>query len=816
MTSLWKDVAFSVRHLMKRPGETAFAVAAMALGLGASVAIFTVVHALLLRPMPYPDAERLVRVWNVFAKASPEVINVSAQEFQDYRARSRSFETLGAVQGTNFFLCAEKNTERVRGAFVSTAALDVLGVQPVMGRRFVPADELGTETPSMISYGFWQRRLGGDPNVLGRKLLLDCAVTTIVGVMPKKFDFPSGAEIWRPLVLTAPEFAMQGRGWRSLGLIGKLKKDVPLVQAQAELSTIAAQLAAQYPASYPGSLGYDISVISLLEQTVGSMRPMLAVLMSAVGLLLLIACVNVGNLHLTQLADRAGEMAIRVALGASRGRLIRQLVVQQVLVCLAGGLIGLLLADSGVRLLLAYSVEDSIPRVGEIRVDAWVVLFALALSVAVGAALGLLPALHGSGPTFGTTVRDNSRGNSAGGTRTRLRNGLVAAEIGLALMLLVTSVLLARSLVSLLKLQPGFRLDRTVTAQLSLVPTVQVTEPYQKAMFYARVIDAARTLPAVGSVAGVSSLPLVGNSTDWTITIDGRPTAPGTRAPSAHRTTASPGYFQTMGIPLLKGRDLAESDTADTVQVAVINNRMAQTYWPGLDPLGRQFKLGNAQSKRPWIRVVGVVGDVSQRGIDVPAKPEMFVPIAQNPPAALNLVLQTATEADQLAAAIRDSVTRIDPYQAVFNVRTMSDHLGQTLAQRRFSMVLLGVFAAVALTLCLVGVYSVVSSWVTQRTRELGVRIALGAGRAHVLLLVLRHCALITAAGTAFGLVGVIVSSRLLAGLLFGVTPRDPVALLGGALGLFAVAMIACCVPAWRAMRLDPLVCLKSEQGGTR
>jgi putative ABC transport system permease protein len=800
METLLQDLRYGARMLRKRPGFTLVAIITLALGIGANTAIFTVIYAVLLRPLPFDEPDRVVWMWGAVRERGNRA-SVTPLDFLDYRARNQSFAEFAAAISIpiSFNLTGNGEPERLSGAVVTTNYFAALGVRPMLGRSFVGEEEqAGRDRVVILSHGLWQRRFGADPAIIDRTVTLDGQSLTVVGVMPPKMRFPSDADLWRPMSFdAAPE--MKQRRAHFLRPIGRLKAGVTVEQAQAEIDAIARQLEEQYPET---NTNWTMLLVPLEERIVGDIRPTLWVLLGAVAFVLLIACSNVANLLLARAAARYKEIAIRLAMGASRWHIIRQMLTESILLAVAGGALGVLLALWGVDVLLSFS-DASIPRAAEIGINATVLGCTLAVSFITGTLFGLVPALGSSRPDLHDTLKEGSRSVS-GGARHRLRSLLVIAESALAVVLLIGAGLLIKSFVKLQEVSPGFDAEHVLTMRLDLP---RGKTPEQVADFYDQLQQRVAGLAGVESVGMVSELPLTGQPNDTPFAIEGRaPEAPDQR-PNADFRRVNHDYFRALRIPLLKGRPFTEQEARQSAGVVIISERLAAKYFPDQEPLGKYLLTDFGKQSR--FEIVGIVDDVRHRGLATDTYPAMYLPTLSLP--WTNLVIRTAGEPASLAAAVRKEVGALDPQQPVAAVKPMAQWLSESVAQPRFRTLLLGVFAAIALLLSVLGIYGVMSYVVAQRTREVGIRMALGAGRFDVLRLVIGQGMRLALAGVALGLAAAYGLTRLLASLLFNVSPTDPATFIAIALLLAGVAFLACYVPARRATKVDPMVALRYE-----
>ncbi len=804
MQTLWQDLRYGLRMLIKHPGFAAVAVSALALGIGANTAIFSVVNAVLLRPLPYRNPERLVMVWEDHrGRGGPEREWLSPADWQDWREQNQVFERIAAMLDWGPTLTGQAEPESLVGAAVSHDMFAALGSEPTLGRSFRPEeDRAGAERVVVLSHGLWQRRFGSDPRIIGQALMLSGDSYTVVGVMPAGFKFPviANAELWRTL-RPALNPGCQ-RGCVVLRAIARLKPEATLERARTEMTAIARRIEEQYPQS---NKGVGATLIPLHEQLVGNLRDAMLVLLGAVAFVLLIACANVANLMLARSAAREKEMAIRAALGAGRTRIVRQLLTESVLLALVGGALGLLLAYWMVDLLVSFSPPSAL-RVDEIAIDGRVLGFTLGLALLTGLVFGLAPAVQVSRTDLNHSLKEGGRDAPSGARGGRLRGALVAAELALALMLLVGAGLLIKSFVMLQRVDPGFNPDQVLTLNVAL-PSINYPDRPQITAFYTQLLDRIKALPGVQSVGTTSSLPLGGNDSDTDFVIEGRPPSPPGQQPVAWYGLVSPDYFRALGMRLVRGRVFTERDDEKASRVVIISEAMARRYFPAEDALGKRLGTG----PNAWREIVGVMADVKQFGLEIDARPTMYLPDRQSPARAMTVVVRTTAEPLQLAAAVRAAVWEGDKNLAMAKVMPMAQLVSTSIAQPRFILLLLGIFAGVALALAAVGIYGVMSYTVTQRTREIGVRMALGARPRDVLRLVVGQGLLLTALGVGIGLAGAVGLTRLMRTLLFGVQPTDPATFALIALLLAGVALLACYLPARRAAKVDPMVALRYE-----
>jgi putative ABC transport system permease protein len=805
MRTLLQDLRFGMRTLVKRPGFTAVAVLTLALGIGANTAIFSVVNSVLLRPLPFKDSGQLVVVYEKTQTVPRDWVSVP--DLQDYRAASRSFQEFETFVPQSVNLTGSGEPERVVGAFATSGFLPMLGVGVERGRAFNPEDDAeGGGLVAVLSNEFWQRRFGGDPSVVGRPLVFNGEPYTVVGIMPAGFRFST----------VAPDVLLPAQKWPNYKaarsehnnwVIGRLKPGVSRATAEEELGAIARRLEEAYPAD---NRGRGVEVVGLQEQMVEDIRPALLILLGAVGFILLIACANIANLLLARGAARRREVALRSALGASRLRLLRQFLTETLLLSLAGGVAGLLFAQWGVYALLKLNTADIPLQDGlhlDARLDARVLLFSLALSVLTGFVFGVVPALQLSKADLNNDLKEGGKTVGEGGARTRLRGAFVVSQVALSLVLLVGAGLLLNSFYRLLRAEPGFDPRNLLTMEYRL-PKNRYAKGEQQWAFHREVVERVSRVPGVESAAVVRGLPFSGNGGSLTYVVPDRPAPPAGQEPKALENAIDPNYLRTVGLPLLRGRDFTLQDGPDTQPVVLVNRTMAETVWPGEDPLGKRIELPEAKLTAT---VVGVVGDAKQYDVGEKQRPQVYTAYAQNPHIFGTLVVRARVEPLSLAKSVREAVWSVDPDQPVWKVRTVEYLMNLNVADRRFVLYLMACFAALALMLTALGIYGVVSYTVAQRTHEIGVRVALGAQTRDVLRLVLRHGMGLTLAGVGLGLAASFAVTRLMAGLLYGVSTTDPPTYAGVALLLAAVALLACLLPARRATRVDPIEALRYE-----
>ena len=806
MSEIRQDVSFAWRTLARAPGFTLVAIITLALGIGANTAIFSVVNGILLRPLPWSEPERLVMVAQSTAD-HPRTSN-SPANVMDWRTMNTSFSGLAAFVGTSRNLTSAGNdAERLQAVEAQTDFFDILRVRPLAGRTFRP-DEADFHGANVVLLGerIWRSHYGADPRVVGSTMTLDGLSHIIVGVIPDAQAHPRQAQIWLPLRFD-PEQLPRMRGAIYLRTVGRLKPGVTIGQADAEMKAIAARLEKAYPES---NAKYSAVVIPMQEWIVGDLRKPLMVLLGAVGLVLLIACTNVSNLMLVRAFGRETEIAVRTALGAGRARLVRQLVTESAVMSLIGGVAGLLLALWGVRALVRVAPQD-IPRLDAVSVDPTVLLFAIAVALVTGVVFGLIPALHAARPDIGSALKEGARGSGARPASRRLRNTLVISEIALAVMLLAGAGLLIRSFRELMRVDPGFRAENVMSFNLSL-PEEKYKALEARSLLVDGLVERLRAIPGVQSAGASMGLPLTGFNFSLSFEIGGKPKPADGEEPVAQVRIVTPDFFRTMEIPLLRGRAFTPADRWGSQRVLVMTESAAKRFFPNEDAMGKSLTFGwGRDSLRLGGEIVGIIGDVRQSELSEAALPEVYVPFPQWPVDYVSVVMRTAGTPASVVSGARNALREIDPDLPMYDVRTLEAVISESVARPRFYMLLLTSFAAVALVLSAVGIYGVIAYLVTMRTRELGIRIALGASNADVLRLVLREGVVVAALGLLVGTVGALALSRLLASLLFEVAPTDPLTFVIVAATLASVALAASFIPARRASRLDPLVAIRAE-----
>jgi putative ABC transport system permease protein len=798
-----KDVRYAIRTLLKRPGFLVIAISTLALGIGATTAMFTIVNSVLLQPLRFPEPERIVLLEGVNPRQGITRSNLSVPDLVDWQQQSSAFEQLAGFVSGGSFLSTGDESERVRATDVSADFFPLFRVAPIAGRT-IPADDAqaGRERVAVISHALWQRRFGGTADVINRQITLNGKSTTIAGIMPAGFNYPFDTEVWEPFPLNA---STEARDNRFIGVVARLKPGVSIAQAQSELDTINQRLAQNYADT---NTGWSVRLTELREQLVGELRTSLWMLFGAVTFVLLIACANVANLLLARAVNRQKEIAVRTALGASRLRIVRQLLTESVLLSLVSGAIGLALSLWLIKLLIAMSPPNS-PRFDEISINWQVFAFVFGVTILAGLLFGLVPALQTSRTNLNETLKESGRSGPASGTRNRIGGLLIVSEVALSFVLLAGAGLLIKSFLRLREIDPGFKSKNVLAMRLSLPPgKYKQGEP--RAQIYQQLIEQVKTVPGVQSVGAVLSLPLGGDTFNVGrgVLLEGKP-ARAEEQTNAMYVAVTPDYFQTLQIPLKQGRTFTDHDNAQSAKVVIVNETMARQLWPGESPVGRRFSIW--RDEKFSREVVGVVGD-TKWSLDKEAEAQMYVPYGQDATwGSLSLVARTNGEPTALAGSVREAIRTVDKAVATYNLKTMNDVISTSAAPRRLPMLLLSAFAGVAVLLAMLGIYGITSYYVTQRTHEIGLRMALGAQIADVMKLVLRRAMLLVVIGVGIGVLGALAVTRYLATLLFGVKPVDVITFAAVALGLVVVALIASLIPARRATHVDPLVALRYE-----
>jgi putative ABC transport system permease protein len=806
LKDLWQDLRFGARMLLKQPGFTSIAALTLSLGVGANTAIFSMVNALLLRPLPYVESERLVLLAEKSRTGGR--LDASYPNFVDWRAQAHSFEGMAASHPRSFILTGEDRAARIRGRSVNWNFFQLLGVQPQRGRLFAEADDrYGAARTVIVSHGFWQGRLGGDANIIGKTMRLTGEAYTVIGALPPGFEYFGAADVYAPLNLfVSPDsgFVNRGSSASSFNAVARLKPGVTLQQANSEMDALGRQLAREYPNVNEGKSAMAERLQDVMSEGV---RRSLWVLLGAVGFILLIACINVANLLLVRAAERQKELAVRLALGAGRGRIVRQLLSESLLLAALGAACGVLLGRWMLAGLLTLAPPD-IPGLSRVGLDNAALLFALGLAALTSLLFGLAPAFQASQTDIQTTLKDGGR-LTTGATRPSARNALLIAEVSLSLVLLAGAGLLVRSMYNLLRVDLGFNADNLLTMRLSLAGGKY--DPQKSRVFYDECLARAQALPGAQSAALAHSLPIQGTNWSGEFVAADKPAHSRADLPESDYLRVSANYFETMGIRLLRGRLFTTADTPESAPVIIINETLARRIWPGEDPLGKRVKQGSPEEDSPWREVIGVVNDVKMNGVDLPTTMQTYLPFSQMPGESVGLVVRAERDPTALASAVEQAIHAIDKDLPVYSIFTMDQLLGNSLAQRRLTLILLASFAALALLLAAVGIYGAIAYTVRQRTNELGIRMALGAQSGDVLKLILGQGLKLALIGVALGLVAAFALTRWIESLLFEVRPTDPLTFSLIAVVLLSVALVACWVPARRATQVDPLLALRGE-----
>ena len=806
MESLRSDIRYALRNLLRRPAFTLIAVVTLALGIGANAAMFSAFNALILKPLPFPDLDRVVTIWDKMPSRGVQRNEVTFANYLDWQAQNQSFEHLALYRWWSANITGINPPERIQGFLVTANYLDALGMKPIMGRNFLAEEnQPGKDSVAIITHSLWQRRFGGDPNIINKTITVNSVVRTIVGVMPERFNFPKGAEVYGPIALT-PNL-ITNRQSHSYYVVGRLKPGVSIQNGQADIDNITVRLEQQYPET---NTGWGATVFSIVADAVRAYDTPLWVMMAVVGFVLLIACANVANLMLARASGRQREISLRAALGASRWRIIRQLLTESMIVALIGGAFGVLVGFWGIDALRAANPGDASRFADgwyQLGMNFTVLAFTLGLSVLSGIVFGLAPALQLSKPNLNDSLKEGARQVPKGSHR--LRSSLVVFEVAISLILLVGAGLAARTFLSLLGTSPGFNPDSLLTLNVGL-PIAKYRDESQRATFYNDLVQRVKTYPGVESAAVVNYIPLGGSNSSDAYLIEGAPELPPGQENVARYRVCTPDYFRTMGIPLIKGRAFTDHDKAGATPVAIINETMAHTHWPNEDAIGKRFRIYGPPERNPWIEIVGVVGDVKHE-LNQLVTPEYFLPHAQDAWGAMVLVARTTVEPGSLGAALRQQVWAIDKDQPVFDVHTMQEVRSMSVTVYTFASASLAIFAGIALLLASIGIYGVMAFVVSQRTQEIGIRMALGARTLDVLKLVLNDGMKLALLGLAIGLVGSWALTRFMKSLLFGVEATDPLTFSVVSAFLLLAAFIACYLPARRATKVDPLEALRYE-----
>ena len=820
------DFRYALRQLVKCPAFTAVAVLTLALGIGANTAVFGLINALLVRPLPYHDPSNLVLLWEQFPRQGLERIPVSVPEYIDFEKGLRSFTQIAAFNYSTFNLAGGNVPERISGAVVSPALFPMLGIEPIAGRTFAQEEQgEGHDDLIVISERLWKRRFNSDPSLIGKTLLLNGRNYIVIGIMPSKFEFPiplfnlqggqfaERVDIWKPVAFSQDE--LKSRGSRSYGVIARLRPNATSAKWQAEIDTTVANWVKAFPNNYSARNRFGAKIYPLHEQVVAGMRKGLFILIGAVAFVLLIACANLATMLLARASARERELAIRMALGAGTWRLLRQMLTESIALALAGGAASVLLSVWGLELLKRVGAR-TIPRLNEVTLDWTILLVTAVVAIGSGILFGLIPALASAKPVLTEALKEGGRGSTSGARPNRVRNMLVIAEIALALVLLVGAGLLMKSFARLQGVNPGFNASHVLTIELSLPQTKYPSGANPSYLggdstrnFYQETLRRIARLPGIEAVACTDILPLSGTNSDWSFSIEGREMNKNEPGPDEEIRVITPDYFRVLQTTLLKGRFFTEADNADAPPVAIVNEVLARKYFRGGDALGKRITLGDPRKPdAKWITIIGIIANVRHRALELEPQPEYYIPHAQFPMRDMILAVRSAQDPRSLTAGIRREIQSIDPDQPLANVRTFDRVVSESVAPRRLSVVLLGIFAAIALVLAAVGTYGVISYYVVQRTHEIGVRMALGAQRSDVLRLVVGHALKLVGIGTIIGVILAFLSTRLLSALLYNVGAFDVTTFVFVTISLATIALLASYIPALRATRADPVTAL--------
>jgi putative ABC transport system permease protein len=805
LDGILRDLRYGLRMLFKKKSFSIVVLITLALGIGANTAIFSAVYGVLLRPLPFSEPDRLLVITE--KSAAGERMSVAYPNYKDWRDRAQSFKEMASYRPQTFNLTGLERAVRLRGRMVNWNFFQLLDVRPQLGRAFVEQDDQpGAAPTAIISNGIWKERFGGDPAVIGRTLTIDGDQFTLIGVLPPGFQFVRQDDLYVPLgVYLTPQYGILDRGNHfSLFALARLKDGVSLEQARSEMETLAAQLAQEYPNTNSGS---GVMMLLLREAIVDNIRPVLLVLLCAVGFILLIACVNSANLMLSRMTDRQREIAVRLALGANRPQILRQLLIESLLFSILGGVAGLLIGVWMKNGLISLAPQN-IPRLDDIKMDNTVLFFTISISVLTGLLFGLLPAFHASRGDLNTVLKQGGR-TTGGSSRERSRKVLLTIEVALAFVLLIGAGLMLRTVFQLMRVEPGFNAENLLTMKF-ILPQKNYDEARRRA-FHNESLSRVAALPGVRSATYTLSLPIDGSNWNSVFILGDKPVPPRAELPSSAFTPVSSNYFEVMGIRLLKGRVFTEAENENSTRVTVINETMARRFWPNEDPIGKRLKQGWPEDKNPWREVIGVVADVKLNGVDSETPLQAYLPMSQEPSRYLGLIVRTVGDPLLAASMVEQTIYSIDKDLPIFDIRSMDQMLGNAIAQQRLTMVLLAGFAVLALVLAAVGIYGVISYSVTQRTHEIGIRIAMGAQARDVLRLIIGQGMLLTLIGIAAGLITSLAITRLMKSLLFGVSETDPLTYISLSIVLLFVALLACYIPARRAIRIDPMVALRHE-----
>jgi putative ABC transport system permease protein len=812
METLSNDLRYGLRALLKNPIFAIVVILALALGIGANTAVFSVINAVLLQPLPYPQPDHIVSIAGRFTGIGiPDDRNrLSPPEFTDLRRFASAFSDISVVQGSSFNIRIGEVPERIGGAVVSANYFRLMGISPQLGRAFTPEEEqTGRDTVVILGHGFWQGKFGADRNAVGRPIEINGRTHTIVGVMPAGFDHPFQSEIWTPLAFTNAQLAPNFRGNHGLIGLARIKPELTFEQALSDMDRVTQQIIEIAP-EYPyRKFNFQVLIRPILEDLVGEIRPAMGMLMGAVVLVLLIACANAANLLMVRASAREREIGIRAALGAGRGRLIRQLLTESTILSVIGATVGVALARVGISAIAGIGGE-AFPRLAQARMDWETLLFTTGIALATGIFFGIVPALQVSQFSAHESLKEGGRSSTAGTGHQRLRRLFVTAEVALSLALLIGAGLLIKSFMRLQDIDPGFRAEGVLTMRVVL-PQARYAQPELVRTFYRRLTERISQIPGIESFGAINGLPLSGQGGSGTTTVDTSAVAPENASPEADWRVVMPGYFQTMKTPLVAGRFFDEHDNETSAPVAIIDETMAKSYWPGENAVGKKLKRGGRASANPWTTVVGVVKHIRYGSLERPSRVQLYWPHAQTPSSGMSLVLRTRAAPAAMAETVQRTMMTLDTDQPVYAVRPMEELLADSMMRRRIVMLLLAVFAGAALTLAALGIYGVISYWVSQRAHEIGIRMALGASRARILQMVLGQSLSILIVGVAFGLAGALALSRIMTALLFNVGATDPWTYMTLGFALLGVGMLAGLVPALRATLVNPIRTLRQE-----
>jgi putative ABC transport system permease protein len=816
MDTWLKDIRYALRRLRKTPGFSAIVLLTLALGIGANSAIFSVVNTVLLRPFPYRDPERLVVVDHFYPSLNNLEAGASAPGYRDLRDKASIFDGVFVMNGWSPALTGNGGEpQRLQGTRASGLIFRTLGVAPIVGRPFTPEEDVpGKNNVVVLSYGFWQRQFGGEASVVGKRIILNGEPYDVIGVMPASFrDFTGRApsDLWAPLALAPDAFSDDRRTNEYLTLVARLKPGISVERARSDMKTFASQLRAQFPKDYPPD--WTLKVTPMNEKVSGRIRPALLILLGAVGFVLLIACANVANLLLARAASRIKEVAIRSALGATRRDLLRQLMAESLLLAVVGGVLGLGLAWLGMKGVVALKPAN-VPRISDLRIDGLVTLFTLGVAIVTGLVFGLMPAIQASRANLQDTLKEGGRSGSADRSGQTMRRVLVVAEVALALTLLTGAGLLIRSLALLQGVNPGFDSSSLLTFNVS-IPAAKYRSDTAVVQYWERAIETVKAVPGVTSTGITSTLPFSGDWSTGSFSVEGYQPPPGKPMPWGDQRVVSPGFFPTLKVPLVKGRNFTEQDGTTGAQVVIVDEEMVKRYWPNADPIGKRLTFNDVQrdSVINWMTVVGVVGHTKHEGLDAENRVQLYHPYHRYRfiGTGMSFAVRTVGDPNRALPAVRAALHAIDPDVPISNISTMDANIANSMGQRRFAMMLLGLFAVMALVLASIGIYGVMSYSVTQRAHEIGIRMALGAARQRVLGMVMRQGLALVGLGVVIGVVGAFALTRLIASQLYGVKPTDPATFVLVAVTLVGVAAVATFVPAMRATRVDPVVALRDE-----